>query len=597
LELTGAYRQAMDRDVALGSTPERRWMLLSHVLFGVTLGVPTIVTVVSRPPGAVGTLTIAAAFAVWYIVMFAARPDWEAYTGRTVAYAVGALAFYTALNVRDDGFFLLLYALLPQFFSSLPRWLAVLGVVGIVISPAAASGDLGSLLTDRSALFSVLASVGLALAVTAVIDALDKQATQQAQTIDELEQARADNVRLLDRAQRDLRDRSALARAGHALIAARSPADVAAALGQELAEHSAGVRGVALLRSRAGAPVQAEVVAAVTGTANPRVGAFVDVPRRPTDDTPVVLTGGELTGDRIAGITAVALLSLGPADASEGGPVTTRGADADLLWLGLEASDHSDRLLRDLATIATETSLTLANLRLASHAASQGRTAGVLAERQRLAHEIHDTLAQGFTSIVTQLEAAEQALEADTAATAEHIARAKDTARDSLREARRTVEALRPEPLERAPLPDVLRDLIARWSEAQMDAPGISVVVDGTPARMSPAVDDALLRVAQEALTNVGRHAAASQVDLTLSYLDDLVLLDVQDDGVGFDVSAANGDGDVTHGGYGLTSMRERVALVGGALVVESAPTEGTTVAARVPRAAATPPVAPEDPT
>ncbi|HSJ45333.1 MAG TPA: ATP-binding protein, partial [Euzebyales bacterium] len=114
---------------------------------------------------------------------------------------------------------------------------------------------------------------------------------------------------------------------------------------------------------------------------------------------------------------------------------------------------------------------------------------------------------------------------------------------------------------------------------------------------MSPAVDDALLRVAQEALTNVGRHAGASQVDLTLSYLDDLVLLDVQDDGVGFDVSTADGDGDVTHGGYGLTSMRERLTLVGGVLVVESTPAEGTTVAARVPRAAATPPVAPEEPT
>lgn len=221
----------------------------------------------------------------------------------------------------------------------------------------------------------------------------------------------------------------------------------------------------------------------------------------------------------------------------------------------------------------------------------------MLAERQRLAHEIHDTLAQGFTSIVTQLEAAEQALEADTAATADRIARAKDTARDSLREARRTVEALRPEPLEHAPLPDALQDLTARWSESQRDAPGISVVVDGTPARMSPAVDDALLRVAQETLTNVGRHAGASQVDLTLSYLDDLVLLDVQDDGVGFDVSTADGDGDVTHGGYGLTSMRERLTLVGGVLVVESTPAEGTTVAARVPRAAATPPVAPEEPT
>lgn len=581
----------MHPDVPRSSIPERRWMLLSHVLFGVTLGVPTIVTAVSRPPGAAGTLAIAAAFAVWYVVVFASRPDWEARTGRMVVYAAGALAFYTVLNVRDGAFFLLLYALLPQFFSALPRWLAVLGVVGVVIAPASASGGVGALLSDRDALMSVLASVGLGLAVTAIIDALDTQAVRQARTIEELEQARAENVRLLDRARRDLRERTALARAGHALIAARSAADVAAALGQELADHSAGVRGVALLRSSAGTAGRAEVVAAVAGTANPAVGDVVDLPRRPAEGTPVVLTGGELARDRIAGIAAVALLALDRGPVGPDDPATsTRGVDADLLWLGLETSDHSDGLLRDLATIATETSLALANLRLASHAAAQGRTAGTLAERQRLAHEIHDTLAQGFTSIVTQLEAAEQALDGDAPATAAHIARAKDTARDSLREARRTVEALRPEALERVALPDALRDLAARWSDAHTEAPTVAVAVDGTPARMPPAVDDALLRVTQEALTNVGRHAGASHVDVTLSYLDDLVLLDVQDDGVGFDVSAVTGNGDVSGGGYGLTSMRERVALVGGALVVESAPADGTTVAARIPRAAATGP-------
>ena len=578
----------MDADVTRSSSPERRWMLLSHVLFGVTLGVPTIVTAVTRPPGAAGTLAISAAFAVWYVVVFASRPDWEAHTGRTVAYAAGALVFYAVLNLRDDGFFLVLYALLPQFFSSLPRWLAALGVVGIVIAPGVAGGDLGSFLTDRNALFSALASVGLGLAVTAIIDALDRQAARQARTIEELELARADNVRLLDRARRDLRERTALARAGHALIAARSATDVAAALGEELADHSAGVRGVALLRTSDDDPARAEVVAAVAGTANPAVGDGVDVPRRPSEGAPAMLTGGEVAGDRSPGITAVALLALDRGPAGSDDPAASTSLDADLLWLGLEASDISDGLLRDLATVATETSLALANLRLASHAAAQGRTAGTLAERQRLAHEIHDTLAQGFTSIVTQLEAAEQALDGDAPTTAAHIARAKDTARDSLSEARRTVEALRPQALEQVALPDALRELAARWADAHPHAPTVAIVVDGTPARMPPAVDDALLRVTQEALTNVARHAAASHVDVTLSYLDDLVLLDVQDDGVGFDVAAMTGNGDVSGGGYGLTSMRERVTLVGGALVVESGPTDGTTVAARIPRTAAT---------
>lgn len=583
------------------SDPARRWLLLLHVLFGATLGVPTIVVLVAGGPGSGVTVGIAIAFAAWYAVAFVPHAQQEA-LGPAVVYAIGALAFFTVLNVRSDFYLLLFYSLLPQFFSMLPRALAVLGVAGIVLLPATVSGGVGELLRDPGALFSLLAAVGLGLVVTAVIEALGRQTIEQRDTIAELERAREDNERLLATARRDVRDRDALARAGHALIAARSPVDVAAAIGEHMAEHSAQVRGVALLTLGDDTSC-ATVIATVSGTASPALGDTVAVPRQTSDGVAVVLNGDEARRAGLPdararprpapaeppGAQAVALLSLRTAAhvPSDQGDLPSPPADAnepELLWIGLGRSPRDETAVRDLSTIATETALALANLRLASQAAAQGRTAGVLAERQRLAHEIHDTLAQGFTSIVTQLEAAEQALGQDASVTAVHLGRAKRTARDSLHEARRTVEALRPAPLEQAGLPAALRHLAMRWRDVQTTPTRIAVAVDGDPARTAQAVDDALLRVVQEALANVSRHAGASHVDLTLSYVDDLVLLDVQDDGVGFDIAATTTDSDVSHGGYGLTSMRERVALVGGALVIESAPGDGTTVAARIPR-------------
>lgn len=228
------------------------------------------------------------------------------------------------------------------------------------------------------------------------------------------------------------------------------------------------------------------------------------------------------------------------------------------------------------------------NARLAADAATQGRRAGVLAERQRLAHDIHDTLAQSFTSIVAQLEAAEQALDGDPADAGTRIRRAKDTARDGLAEARRTVEALRPASLEEVDLPDALHELAERWSRGLAAPVTVDVVVDGPSVAVPDDAEAALLRVAQEALTNVGRHAGAQRVTITLTYLDDLVLLDVQDDGTGFDPTSTASDGRRV--GFGLTSMRERMALVGGDLSVEGEPGEGTTIAARLPLRTVRPP-------
>jgi signal transduction histidine kinase len=202
---------------------------------------------------------------------------------------------------------------------------------------------------------------------------------------------------------------------------------------------------------------------------------------------------------------------------------------------------------------------------------SQAREAGVLDERQRMAGEIHDSLAQGLTGIITQVQAAQRVWHTPDQSR-EHVDRALGLARESLAEARRSVQALRPRELEAARLPDALDDLSRRWSrDAGVD---LRFDVTGDRVALSPAIEVALFRVAQEALHNVARHANASRVGVTLSYLHDVVLLDIRDDGRGL-----SGRGQ----GFGLTSMRQRVRSVGGAVEIESAADEGTAISARVP--------------
>ncbi|MDT0270688.1 sensor histidine kinase [Streptomyces sp. DSM 44915] len=212
------------------------------------------------------------------------------------------------------------------------------------------------------------------------------------------------------------------------------------------------------------------------------------------------------------------------------------------------------------------------NAGLHAQLVAQARESGVQDERQRLAGEIHDTLAQGLAGIITQLQAAERSARL-RGETDEHVTRALRLARSSLTEARRSVRALAPRELGRAHLPDALRTLTERWAADQ----GISARVEVTGPRepLSPAIEVSLFRVAQESLTNVAKHAAASRVGVTLSYAGPEVLLDVRDDGRGF----VEGVGT----GFGLTSMRQRVRGVGGHVAVQSAPGEGTSVSARVP--------------
>jgi len=235
-------------------------------------------------------------------------------------------------------------------------------------------------------------------------------------------------------------------------------------------------------------------------------------------------------------------------------------------------------------TVSAQAALALENLRLVQEARLAGRRAGILLERQRLAREIHDTLAQGFTSIVTSLTAAEMAQHSDTAHAdpARHLEEARRTARESLAEARRLVWALQPESLDRHSLVEALRRLAKGWSkETGVEAHTAS---SGTPHPLLPEAEVTLLRATQEALANVRKHARASSVNITLSFMDDRVILDVLDDGAGFDTAQLRTGFDPQYtGGFGLTAMRERVDQLGGTLLVESVPGEGTTITIELP--------------
>lgn len=218
--------------------------------------------------------------------------------------------------------------------------------------------------------------------------------------------------------------------------------------------------------------------------------------------------------------------------------------------------------------------------RLLERLTATERKTGMLEERQRLAREIHDTLAQGFAAILAHLETAELGREngADRDSELQHLASARRVARDSLEEARRMMAALRPEILEIADLPAAMNRIAESW--ARRTAVPCTVSVTGTPNPLHRDIEVALLRTAQESLANAWKHARPSRVTITLSYMGDIVVLDVQDDGVGG--AGAGGFG------FGLRSMQERMEQIGGTLTVESTPGEGTTISASAPNVATT---------
>ena len=217
------------------------------------------------------------------------------------------------------------------------------------------------------------------------------------------------------------------------------------------------------------------------------------------------------------------------------------------------------------------TALAEANQLLRDHAA-QVEELATTKERNRLAREIHDSLGHYLTVVNVQIGAAQAILEQDRPRAMDHLSNAQALTQEGLAEVRHSVAALRASPIESRPLPEALAKLAEQWNAAGLRA---KFVVVGTIRPLTPQANLALYRAAQEALTNVGKHAHANSVDLQLDYRDErFVRLRIKDDGLG---------GDNSEGGFGLLGVRERVQLLNGAVRVRADAGEGFSLEVELP--------------
>jgi len=199
------------------------------------------------------------------------------------------------------------------------------------------------------------------------------------------------------------------------------------------------------------------------------------------------------------------------------------------------------------------------------------REAGRLTERQRLARDIHDTLAQHFTSIIMHLAAAKHS---NLGTVQTQVQQAEDTAREGLDEIRRIVRDMQPEQIEKASLVEAVEELAARWSAENSIL--VKMAVTGTPRSLTPSAETALLRISQEAMHNIIKHAQAQNVNITFSFMEDIFVMDIADDGLGFDTSKSSD-------GFGLKTMRDRAEELSGTLTIESERGTGTAIAVSIP--------------
>ena len=205
------------------------------------------------------------------------------------------------------------------------------------------------------------------------------------------------------------------------------------------------------------------------------------------------------------------------------------------------------------------------------------RAQGVFAERERLSREIHDTLAQGFTSVVTLARAADAALDrGDLATVRERLALLESTAAENLAEARLIVAAMTPGHLQQGTLAEALQRVVDTAS-AESGIDGRLTVV-GSPVAAAANSEVVVLRTAQEAIANIRRHSGAASFSVRLDYADpERVGLEVRDDGQGFDP-------DLAPSGFGLVGAQSRAADLGSELLIDTAPGSGTTLRVSVPR-------------
>jgi signal transduction histidine kinase len=230
-------------------------------------------------------------------------------------------------------------------------------------------------------------------------------------------------------------------------------------------------------------------------------------------------------------------------------------------------------------TIAGQVAVALENARL-FEAERSLRDLSIAEERNRMAREIHDTLAQGFMGIIMHLRAMQGA--ADPEAARLHREEAETLARESLQEARRSVWNLQPHRLEGKSLSEALAAEVAAIE--RRTAMGAELCVTGDLPPLSPAAEAALLRIAQEALHNAMKYARAGRVCVRLAGEAAAVALEVEDDGIGFDPPAYTQEPAHTgSGGFGLPGMAARAHALGGTFAVESAPGAGCRIAVRIP--------------
>ena len=213
-----------------------------------------------------------------------------------------------------------------------------------------------------------------------------------------------------------------------------------------------------------------------------------------------------------------------------------------------------------------------------AHSEALSRRAGELDERARLAADIHDTVAQGLSSIQLLLHSVESRMKSASTqhdqTSVDSLQLARKVAADNLAETRRIIAALQPAPLEGADLSGALEKVCS--STVLGDA--VSFCVDGTPTRLPATVEATIIRVAQASLANVVKHAHATRCRVTLTYQPDEILLDCVDNGIGFDPTAPTNDDSV-----GIANARRRVEKLGGTFTIESEPGRGCGVSVSIP--------------
>jgi signal transduction histidine kinase len=206
---------------------------------------------------------------------------------------------------------------------------------------------------------------------------------------------------------------------------------------------------------------------------------------------------------------------------------------------------------------------------------AQNRESVLIAERNRVARDIHDTLAQSFTGVIAQLEAARGAItQKKKVRVSDHIERAGELAREGLREARRSVQALRPLALEEKPLATALKDLLERMTTGTPMESKLSL--QGETLKLPPELETNLLRIGQEVLTNALRHARATEFNAELIFGSHDVRLNLRDNGHGFDPGKK-------HDGFGLLGIRERAEAMGGQLSIGTSEGNGTAISIVLP--------------